>query len=162
MKILKTKIFYFLLGAIIFSSITALATVTITAHQITYNNRPVDEVLDDLYSSTNQLITLRETTGDGGQNHLGLGPTTSGSFSVTKDAYYIITIFHQQNIPITVSGLRIIAQEDNAFHIMGIDSNNNYTYFNYRTYYAYTTSDTITVTTNTATRLSYSKIRLFQ
>ena len=54
MKILKNRLFIFILGGILFSSITAIAVTTISADKITYtdkNNveRTVDVVLDDLY-----------------------------------------------------------------------------------------------------------------
>lgn len=58
MRLLKNRIFIFILGGIFFSSITALAVSSISAHEITYTNQnnietPVDEVLDDLYTIAN-------------------------------------------------------------------------------------------------------------
>ena len=55
MKITKSNIAYFLIGAIIFSSITALAVTEINANQITYTDKnnqtkSIDAVLDDLYT----------------------------------------------------------------------------------------------------------------
>ena len=58
MKILKNRLFIFILGGILFSSIAVFAVTTISADKITYtdkNNveRTVDTVLDDLYSKAN-------------------------------------------------------------------------------------------------------------
>ena len=58
MKILKNRLFIFILGGIFFSSIAVFAVTTISADKITYtdkNNveRTVDVVLDDLYDKAN-------------------------------------------------------------------------------------------------------------
>ena len=49
-RVLKSRIFTFILGAVIFSGLTVIATSTITASQITYNNTTLDLALNDLYN----------------------------------------------------------------------------------------------------------------
>lgn len=80
MKILKNRLFIFILGGIIFSSITAFAVTTISADKITYtgkNNveRSVDKVLDDLYTTANDLIN-RSSDLTGALSDIKLGTVT--------------------------------------------------------------------------------------
>ena len=58
---MKTKVFYFILGAIIFSTITAVAVTSINANQVTYtdssnNEITVESALDNLYTTQTQII----------------------------------------------------------------------------------------------------------
>lgn len=55
-KILKTPVFTFILGALIFGSIGVFATIS--ASSITYNNTTVDLALDDLYGKASKYKTL--------------------------------------------------------------------------------------------------------
>lgn len=66
MKILKNRLFIFVLGGIFFSSIAVFAVTTISADKITYtdkNNveRTVDTVLDDLYTTQNTTVNNLQT-----------------------------------------------------------------------------------------------------
>ena len=49
-KILKSKIFLFILTAIIFTGIGVFAATTVSSHDITYKNTTVEDAIDDLYS----------------------------------------------------------------------------------------------------------------
>ena len=93
MKILKNPILTFIIGGILFSSITVFAVTTISADKITYtdkNNveRTVDKVLDDLYDKANservatQVATL----------------TTQGaSYTMQNDGYIVGTVKSQNH-----------------------------------------------------------------
>ena len=59
MKILKNRLFIFILRGILFSSITAFAVTTMNARDIAYTKKDgtettVDSVLNDLYSKTDE------------------------------------------------------------------------------------------------------------
>ncbi len=55
-KLIKNPIFMFILGAIIFSSITVIAT-NIVASDVTYSDTTVDAALDNLYSKAKPTYT---------------------------------------------------------------------------------------------------------
>ena len=59
-KILNSKIFYFMLGAIIFGSIGVYASALISSSDVTYNNVTAKEALDDLYDKVNTMYTQTE------------------------------------------------------------------------------------------------------
>ena len=69
---MKTKIFYFILGAIIFSGISVFATIKFQANEIGYNNTTVEETLNDLYEKVNS--TADEVV-----------INNSGTYTFTKD-----------------------------------------------------------------------------
>ena len=50
----KKSIIIFILGMILTASISVFATTRYQANQIEYNDTPLDEVLDDLYSKSNE------------------------------------------------------------------------------------------------------------
>lgn len=56
-KILKTKIFFFFLGAIIFGSIGAVSAYTLLASDVVYKNTTVENALNDLYEKENKSIS---------------------------------------------------------------------------------------------------------
>ena len=60
MKVLKSKIFIFILGGIIFSSITAFAN-NILASEVTYGNSTVKDSIDDLYTKVKPDYTGNTT-----------------------------------------------------------------------------------------------------
>ena len=67
-NIFKNPILMFILGAIIFSEITAYAAIKYQANEIEYNDTPLNEVLDDLYekSEGTQFIKRACAYGFGG------------------------------------------------------------------------------------------------
>ena len=77
---MKEKIFYFILGAIIFSSITAIAVTQINANQIVYTKNgtdtTVDAALNDLYTTANKEILNSMTVKVNAQSY---GPRLGGS-----------------------------------------------------------------------------------
>ena len=87
-KILGSKIVYFVLGAIIFSSITAYA-FTLTASDVSYNDTTVKGALGDLYdaSSNGQMQTVLLGTGTSFdiKNHEVLGKYYQ---DLTTDNFY--------------------------------------------------------------------------
>ena len=63
MKIFKNPIFTFIIGAIIFSSITAIAVTQINANQVSYtdsNNREIklDKALDEVYANLGTKMAI--------------------------------------------------------------------------------------------------------
>lgn len=86
-KILKSRLFIFILGGIFFSSITALAVTKISADKITYtdkNNieRTVDVVLDDLYDKANSKIVATQ---------VATLTTQGASYTMQNDGYIVGT-----------------------------------------------------------------------
>ena len=79
----KNPILMFILGAIIFSSITVYATVKYQASEIEYNDTPLNEVLDDLYNfsgQSNENVSIRSiniTASTNNENKMivGMNPT---------------------------------------------------------------------------------------
>lgn len=92
-RILKNPVFTFILGAIIFSTISVLAVTGINASQISYidsnnNETTVDLVLDDLYSRANKVYTSSDITAATDQ---GDGQSTRTQSITLNKGKYIIT-----------------------------------------------------------------------
>ena len=62
MKIMKSRIFAFVLGALIFSSISVYAARKYYASDIEYKETTLDKALDTLYTKTNTYKNLTEQT----------------------------------------------------------------------------------------------------
>ena len=174
-------VFGILVGALI-SGVSVYA-LTIASKDVSYNNAnsgttktnvqdAVDELYDNYTVKINQLNSAHQaeitqlnnnfntklrTVSDSGSGYWSTGRVSSGSFSVTANAYYIITVFYEAGTSANVSGCNIIGGSYNAYHT----STHEYG-ANYSVYYVYTTSNTITVTANKASYLSWTKVRLFQ
>ena len=57
MKIIKSRIFAFVLGAVIFSGITGVTAYTILASDVHYKDTTLDKALDTLYTTQNTTVT---------------------------------------------------------------------------------------------------------
>ena len=55
MKMLKSRIFIFTLGGLIFSGITAVVALNVRADDISYGNTTVKDALDELYTNRDNL-----------------------------------------------------------------------------------------------------------
>ena len=56
-KVLKSRVFAFILGALIFSSISVYAAHKYAASQVTYKNTTLDQALNTLYTTQNTTVT---------------------------------------------------------------------------------------------------------
>ena len=63
-KILKNRLFTFILEIMLFGSIGVYAGATIHAKDVTYKNTTVDKVLDNLYTTATTTITELKTTNE--------------------------------------------------------------------------------------------------
>ena len=96
---MKAKIFYFLLGAIIFSSITAIAVTKINANEISYTDKSnnkitVDTALNNLYTeASNCILNKLNLTSDSVSYNQSSGNRISGrqtSLELQPGSYLII------------------------------------------------------------------------
>ena len=113
MKILKNRFFIFILGGILFSSITAFAVTTISADKVTYTKSDgtvtnVNNVLDDLYNRYPNL-------------HGALSDLKSGNNTImnnTKDTLYV-AIFGYTSVS---NSSQILATRTQIDSLTGADS----------------------------------------
>jgi len=63
MRVLKSRIFAFIIGAIIFSGITAVIATSVTADDISYGNGTVKDALDNLYDIEGTQVATLTTQG---------------------------------------------------------------------------------------------------
>ena len=132
MKILKNRLFIFILGGILFSSITAFAVNTISASQITYTDKnnvekTVDVVLDDLYDKANSQKTATQ---------VATLTTQGATYTMQNDGYII--------------GTASSSNGKNA--ILYFNDNSNYILAPFNTDSIYPVSLYITKNTSVATR----------
>ena len=95
MKIFKNPIFTFIIGAIIFSSITAIAVTQINANQVSYtdsNNREIklDKALDEVYANldTKKVLNSFGTTQYATSQGSKIAPRNV-SLQLTKGKYIV-------------------------------------------------------------------------
>ena len=85
---MKTKILYFILGAVVFTGIGVIAT-TITANDIMYDqNTTVKDKIDDLYDKTSSMTISLKT-----QNRNN-SSTATGNFNYTEGKYKYFKILN--------------------------------------------------------------------
>ena len=97
MKIIKNPILTFIIGGILFSSITVFAVNTISADKITYtdknnNETTVDLVLDDLYSNSYnvQKIIASDSKKSDQLTHADSGSVTFNSVVPGKYIVFVV------------------------------------------------------------------------
>lgn len=104
---MKKNILFFILGAIVFSSITAYATIKYQANEIGYKDGTVEEALNDLYSKTNSVnnkicILLSEqngTKGNVGSKYVcNLGDGVARNFYILKTDGSNVKLIMDRNI----------------------------------------------------------------
>ena len=86
-KVLKSRIFSFILGGLVFGSISAYATTQIFASQVTYENTTVDQALNELYAKSNKEYTSSDVTYSTKQGNAETEKTTS--IQLNKGRYII-------------------------------------------------------------------------
>ena len=92
---MKTKLFYFILGAIIFSSITAIAITGINAREVSYtdssnNETNVKSALDNVYANLNTKMALNSFGTPIYNTNQGDMQTRTSSITLNRGKYLII------------------------------------------------------------------------
>lgn len=123
---MKKIIFAFILGAVIFSTITAIAVTQINANQITYTKNgtdtTVDAALNDLYTEANKDILTRLnlssskiTTNDSYGFRI---PNRSTTLDLTTGSYLVVVAYHD------TGGVTGTSNVSNNSNIISLSYNN--------------------------------------
>ena len=96
-KFLKSRLFFFMLGIVIASTISVFATLTYNASQIVYTKNnlemPLSNVIDELYSSASTIGNIEYIGFDyNGRNQGGTASTIALSKSVSTAGNYLIIL----------------------------------------------------------------------
>ena len=94
----KKSIIIFILGMILTASLSVYATTRYQANQIEYNDTPLDEVLDDLYTETNKDILTRLNLSSSkvsyNESYGKRIPYRSTTLNLSSGSYLIFTSYH--------------------------------------------------------------------
>ena len=111
-NIIKSRVFTFILGAIIFGSIGVYAATQYNASQITYNKNgkaTVEAALNDLYTKNNNKLTLVHDLSDNSTESIVRKSTETRTFSVeANQIYYIFCEYYMTGY----SDNRIVSSEN--------------------------------------------------
>ena len=114
-KVLKNRMFLVLVTAIIVGSIAVYATNEILASQVKYNNTPLDEVLDDLYSKTNKTPTQVATL-----------TTRGASYTMENDGYILGSVHPSWQVEGSFIYFNGVGYDNEIIHTVNWSDNTTY------------------------------------
>lgn len=173
-KIITSRIFSFILGAIIFSGVTVFAysisskDIKFTPTDSSWEVDNVEEAMNSLYDKAKNFdvnlatdVTASSNSVMNG-NYFSTEYITSGKLNVQEGAYYVLSVFaknYTTNPIITISGCSNIRNNNSSSHV---DAAAKGIYGKYSLHYCKATSDTITINTNIPSGISYLLFKLFE
>ena len=118
-KIFKNSLLTFVIGLIVAGSIGVYATIKIQASEIEYNNTPLDQVLDDLYSKSSGkkfCVLLSEQYGTkgnvGAKYTCNLGDGVARNFFILKVDGNDVKMIMERNLTDTVGSARMSSHSE--------------------------------------------------
>ena len=153
-RLLNSKLFIFILGGIIFGSITGVVAYTINAKDVTYtpkdnnwNVKNVEEAINDLYLKDKNILTNKLTD-------VALGGTIKLENNTHKIIYAVIFSYTEGFNPATIINNRTkIESIDGANSEELFYSYNDTTNYGIRLYKLTNCENTINIVTNTTSEL---------